>query len=711
MQQSIDQDLPPPESFTADPAPSSQPPATGSTEDAGLSARMKRQQKMKAPLVSQTRKSHSGALREKEVLEALEESGGILEEGMDMRRAHYKVFSRSENAAGTTVVDRRTLDMATNALERAGAVKRVTVSAANALGVMKPRKLVHLNRIDMKSEVMKKYIAGLSETTQSFRVGRKPNYGTNIYTAPPPEVVKAIHPRKTPAKYGRSLGPNEELEGDKVQMHLAADWRTVAQTYGFITGKMARARILHLALLRLANAGQSPRILNKSTPNLDNEPIIVESSIVSRDLTLGDMLKLTPITVFDDELDQLLESPNSREIVMDDLPKNLSRVVGAGHPKSKTRLHALINILVNLRLVIPLEYSQDPTEISRQSEAGPMYYRPADNIKEAAIWILARQAPLYSIGSPIQKLIKVVPVNTVAVAQLYWTELEDYCFPNLPNRTSLPVPPLTDDQVQEYDSIWTGPSSMYKDFTDTRRWVSDYNLGNLQRRYLKSVAKDQQSIFTDEEMQRLSSVTFASKDVIMSFFAKWKWSRKKLGQKPKSKKSAKPTEESQMIGAASATQIDNSDSASEDGTVRTPKATGAEVAKILARKGNADAGRSAEWDSLVQQFSEDLNYAIQPGAQLDRIKSMFMRPLGTSAHDFKAHFETLVKNQKRVEEVQAMVAKANAGNAGPTQPFSNTSSNNATMLPQDSFQVSQADINLAKKSAGESDRKYILMRH
>ena len=703
MQQSIDQDLPPADSFTADPAPASQPPATGDagpTGDAGVSARIKRQQKMKAPLISQTRKSHSGALREKEVLEALEESGGILEEGMEMRRAHYKVFSRSENAAGTTVVDRRTLDMATNALERAGAVKRVTVSAANALGVMKPRKLVYLARIDMKSEVMKKYIAGLSETTQSFRVGRKPNYGTNVDTAPPPEVVKAIHPRKTPAKYGRSLGPNEELEGDKVQMHLAADWRTVAQTYGFVTGKMARARILHLALLRLANAGQSPRILNKSTSNLDKEPIIVESSIVSRDLTLGDMLKLTPITVFDDELDQLLESPNSREIVMDDLPKNLTRVVGAGHPKSKTRLHALINILVNLRLVIPLEYSQNPTEISRQSEAGPMYYRPADNIKEAAIWILARQAPLYSIGSPIQKLIKVVPVNTVAVAQQYWTELEDSCFPNLPNRTPVPVSPLSDDHVpEEYAHKWTGPSSMYKDFTDTRRWISDYNLGNLQRRYLKSVAKDQQSIFTDEEMQKLSSVTFASKDVIMAFFAKWKWSRKKLGQKSKSKKSAKSIEASQPIVPASASH--NSDSANEDGPVRTPKATGAEVAKILARKGNADAGRSAEWDALVHQFSEDFNYAIQPGAQLDRIKGMFMRPLGTSAHDLKAHFETLVKNQKRVDEVQAMVAKANAGNAGPTQPSFKTSSNNATMLPQDSFQVSQADINLAKTSAGE----------
>ncbi|KAH9178894.1 hypothetical protein EDB89DRAFT_2111752 [Lactarius sanguifluus] len=450
-------------------------PRTASLEPA--SAGKKRKEKSAAP---HPRSNVSLLRRENEFLRILEESGGITHPGSkEFLDAHLALLDTLASAGEPTSglpgvkVDKRTIESTFESLERRGKVKVLKTAISTTTGAQRPIRIIYFS-------------------TRGDNIGHWP----------------------------KNSGRTDQLfESDDQTIHdvLLTERSTIAQLYGFIPGKMTRARELHLATFQ-----SWPDLPTPASPT----ERIMNFSHYFQGLPVGTYCSLISTVVHNDELSQLLLTEEGRRTPVKDLPQSLQTLLQTGRSRSKERLLELLIILHQLNLIDqPIDpESSNAVPSSFEPFTGnvsPMSYRSAPDF-----WLFKPDAPLHlwalSIESP--PFWKIVSVRTRSDALSYWGELQLACesktFAQSATQGS-PSQPITPD-----------PAFARFINRDTS-WNRIYDLSWHQRQYLKRCTSRREGDppLRDEEsnldLERISWTISAPLSVVKDFLEKERVTRQR----------------------------------------------------------------------------------------------------------------------------------------------------------------------------------------
>jgi len=453
-------------------------------------------QKDKA-ITSHSRSNVSLLRRENEFLKLLEESGGIVHPGSkEFLDAHVALLNTLAAAGEPTSglpdikVDKRTVESTFESLENRGKVNVLKTAISTATGAQRPARIIYLPSVDQSR--LDAFLAELGNG----------HYGSP-YTTAKPTAIFVVPPSdlkvKRPAQplrllqsergvdnignWSKSSDRADQLfQSDDQTIHdvLLTERTTLAQLYGFIPGKMMRARELHLATLDTFE-------LRHDSPTALATKRVVKLSQYFRDFPVGVYCSLVSTIAQSDELSQILSTEEGRGVFAKDLPQSLQTLLQIGRPRSRERFLELFEILHHLNLVTPLQPSDSPNPLiccesngedpsSFDTFAGDLSstsYRTAPDYwlfhQEAVLnlWVLSPTSPPFW---------KTVFVSTRLDASNYWNELQPACTSKTFAQTATPGSPS--------QSIVPDPSFARSIVRDTS-WNGRYELSWHQRQYLK----------------------------------------------------------------------------------------------------------------------------------------------------------------------------------------------------------------------------------
>ncbi|KAI0374486.1 hypothetical protein BV20DRAFT_961659 [Pilatotrama ljubarskyi] len=478
----------------------------------------------------------SQSRRENELLRLLAEAGGIMntscKEFYEAHAALVDTITRAGEVASTrpgTRIDKRTLEATLAALDTKGKVKVMTTMVPNPTGSTRSVRIVYLP--ETSPEALSGFLANLSESVQ-------PIYAPNLKTLDEPLAYGGGRDKaKIKARPSMSLKHTD----DQVQLEVRAtelfsrddqairdtlltEKNTVAQLYGYIVGKAARARALHMLTVDVLEKGSA------SSQIVSPDSRIVNFAYYHTDISVSAYCSLVAVTQPNDELGQLLQSPEGQAMPVQELTDSLRSALAPAQSRSRARLLSLLDMLRVLDLVTPLVPSESPnpaiTCISVSDHpatfdiappgpytpsTAPMYWRFND-IAPIRLWALPHGLP------PIWK---VATLSTSEQTAAYWSDLErvsvDVAFAE---GILGAVPPPAEDAPEDVTVV-------AKTLRRPISWSATYNLSWYQTEYLRRYIDPAtgHTPLEDEDggeaqLNRLSWVISASKDVIVNYFAK-----------------------------------------------------------------------------------------------------------------------------------------------------------------------------------------------
>ncbi|KAI0308044.1 hypothetical protein B0F90DRAFT_1664967 [Multifurca ochricompacta] len=508
---------------------------------ADMSARMRIASE--SPLVPQKRKEkavipHSRSnvsllRRENEFLRILEESGGIVNpNSKEFLDAHLALLDSLALAREPTSglpgvkIDKRTIENTFKSLEIRGRVKVMKTVIPTLTGAQRPTRVIYSPAVDQSR--LDTFLAELGNGPQ----GTPYSVNNPSVAGGPLEDLKARRPAQplrllqserrvdNIGHWSKNSGRADQLfESDDQTIHdiLLTERTTLAQLYGFIPGKMMRARDLHFATLDAFHSHCDSR-----TPSLSAERI-VNFSQYFRELPVGLYCSLVSTLVQSDELSQFLSTEEGRRVPVKDLPQSLQTLLQIGRARSRERLLELFEILHKLNLVLPLQPSaassplirwesngDDPSSFDAfTGEVSSMNYRSAPNY-----WLFCRQATLYlwALSAESPPFWKTVSVCTRLDALNFWNELQPACESKTFGQSVI--------QGDHSQTITPDPTFARFIGRDTS-WSRAYELSWHQRQYLKRFISRR---IQDEEggsvLEKVSWIISAPFSVVKDFLQK-----------------------------------------------------------------------------------------------------------------------------------------------------------------------------------------------
>ncbi|OSD05907.1 hypothetical protein PYCCODRAFT_1383895 [Trametes coccinea BRFM310] len=504
--------------------PSSQPSAkrTKSTQSDGSRFRSKAN-------ISQSR-------RENEIMRLLEDAGGILntscKEFYEAHAALVDSITKAGEIASTrpgAKIDKRTLETTLVGLEGKGKVKIVTTMVPNPTGSTRPVRVVYLP--ETPSEQLNAFLAQLSETVQPVHV-------PSLKTLDEPLAYGGIRDKSQakprPSMTLKITEDQTQLEAHAAQLFqkdeqtirdaLLTEKNTVAQLYGYIVGKAARAKALHMLTVNLFESGST------SSQLVSQNNRIINLAHYYTDLPVSAYCSLVAVSQPNDELGNLLHSREGRATPMKDLPDSVRSALTPTQSRSRARILSLLDMLRVLGLVTPLSPTEGPnpaitcTPLAEHPAAfdiavsGP--YTPST---APTYWKFNDIAPirLWAIPQGLPPVWKMASVMTEEQAAAYWNDLERAS-------TDLEFAESTLGAVQP--AVENAPSDVVSVAKTLRRsgsWNATYNLSWYQTEYLRrfidpatghTPLEDEDE--AEEQLNKLSWITSASKEAIISYFSK-----------------------------------------------------------------------------------------------------------------------------------------------------------------------------------------------
>lgn len=393
--------------------------------------------------------------RENELFRVLENLGGIINtQTKEPYDAHLVVLASMAAAGETTSappgtrLDRRTAHAAFNNLELRGRIKQLKTTVSSVTGLSRPANIVYLP--DTEESRIKTFIIEQGRSTAPFAgyvfngvvVAENTEYGSEGMAR------RRRKPSTAPAQLlqaGRVTGsariPNpdraDELfsyDEETIREVLLTEKMTLAQMYGFIPGKLIRARELHLHGLN---------VLEKNLPYstvISHEKRIAHFSFFYEDIPVGLYCAIVAALEGSDDLYQLLSTEEGRNVSAKDVPSALHSLLQIGRARGRGRIIELLEILRSLGLAIPLERCAEggtPLITCAPNGNHPTSYQEVtsdDWNQEATVaapdyWHFTSNAPVYhwaeSEHSP--RLLKEMPVLSCAQAVDYWNFLRKAC--------------------------------------------------------------------------------------------------------------------------------------------------------------------------------------------------------------------------------------------------------------------------------------------
>ena len=487
--------------------------------------------------------------RENEFLRILEESGGIVHLGSkEFLDAHMALLDTQASAGEPTSglpglkIDKRTIENTFESLENRGKVKVLKTAIFSVTGAQRPARIVYLPTVAQSH--LDTFLAELGKSPH----GTPYSVTSPVATTIPPGDLKTKRPAQplrllqselgvdNIGRWARSSDTADQLfQSDDQTIHdvLLTERTTLAQLYGFIPGKMMRARQLHLATLDLFEPGHNP-----PTPVLAAKRVM-DFSQYFRSFPVGVYCSIVSTLVQSDELSQILLTEDGRRTLVKDLPQSLQTLLQIGRPRSRERLLDLFEILHHLNLVTPLQPSDSPNprircesneegQISFDTFEGDLSstsYRTAPNF-----WLFHDDAALHlwALSTASPPFWKTVSASDRLGASDYWNELQSACeskaFAQTVTRDGPPRPIVSD-------------YSLARAIVRDASWNRMYDLSWHQRQYLKrfiSRRRDDISLQDEEDGPTLEKVSWtisAPLSIVKDFLQKEQASRlRELGK-------------------------------------------------------------------------------------------------------------------------------------------------------------------------------------
>ncbi|KAI0095273.1 hypothetical protein BDY19DRAFT_917063 [Irpex rosettiformis] len=307
-------------------------------------------------LTSRARTNLSHARREKEILRLITELGGIantsVKEFIESHTALLERMAAADEAVSVNrpgmKIDKRTLETTLRALMDQGSIKMVTTAVQS-----RQVKVVHL--ADKSQEEVNAFLAGLNKSTPA-----PPNQSSAVRTLDTPlpyggsKAIKLINPG-TEFVVAEPMQPSEPdrpydlttLPEAKLREVLLTDPQTVKQLYGFISGKMARLKELHLHVMQLLDVNTNSHVVAAAQQ-------VFHVSYFLEDLPVSVYCALVSSQVPSDELEELLSTPEGRATPLCRLSSSLIDVLEPGKSRARTRMLSLLVMLQDMHIVTPL---------------------------------------------------------------------------------------------------------------------------------------------------------------------------------------------------------------------------------------------------------------------------------------------------------------------------------------------------------------------
>ncbi|KAI0274891.1 hypothetical protein BC834DRAFT_850125 [Gloeopeniophorella convolvens] len=493
--------------------------------------------KGKAPS-AQSRSNVSLLRRESEFLSILDQSQGIVHSGSkEFLDAHLALLESLASAGEPTSglpgirVDKRTVENTFESLERRSKVKVLKTAITTPTGAQRPARIVHLPSVEQP--LINAFLAKLGDVPQGvpFSVARPttasdaPGEVRSTRPAQPLRLLRMEQRQDSLGKWSKNSDrANQLFESDDQTIHdaLLTEKTTLSQFYGFVPGKMMRARELHLHTLRMLESTTHSPIVISAAERVVNFPQFLQA------LPIGLYCSLVSTLVRNDELTQLLSTEEGQLTQLKDLPRYIQTLLQIGRPRSRERLLELFEALRHLRLITPLQSSDSANPLIRcgldeegsssfdefTGELPPPSYRSAPDY-----WLLCRDAPLHlwALSSDTPPFWKSAPVHTAADASIYWNELRLAC-----ESKAFAQSAQQDGSFEPFSPDSAFARSMRREGS----WSRAYDLSWHQRQYMKrfiSRAGDDISLRGEDSRPVLEKVAWtisAPVSVVQDFIQK-----------------------------------------------------------------------------------------------------------------------------------------------------------------------------------------------
>ena len=489
-------------------------------------------------VVPHSRSNVSLLRRENEFLRILEESGGIVHLGSkEFLDAHMSLLDTLASAGEPTSglpglkIDKRTIENTFESLENRGKVKVLKTAIFTVTGTQRPARIVYLPAVAQSQ--LDTFLAELGKIPHSNPYSVTSSVAAiipprDLKTKRPAQPLRLLQSEKGVDNVGRwaksSDTADQLFQSDDQTIHdvLLTERTTLAQLYGFIPGKMMRARQLHLATLDTFESCH-----NSPIPALAAKRVVNFSQYFRR-FPVGVYCSIISTLVQSDELSQILSTEEGRRTLVKDLPQSLQTLLQIGRPRSRERLLDLFEILHHLNLVAPLQPSDSPDPRIRcgSNGEGPSSFDTFEgdpsstNYRTAPdFWLFHDDAALHlwALSTATPPFWKTVSVSNRLNASNYWNELRSTCeskaFAQTVTRDS-PSQPIVPDY------------SFSRAIVRDASWNRMYDLSWHQRQYLKRFISRRSDVVSlqDEEdgptLEKVSWTISAPLSIVKDFLQK-----------------------------------------------------------------------------------------------------------------------------------------------------------------------------------------------
>ena len=451
--------------------------------------------------------------RQNEFLRVLKEMGGCAnmttQELQDNHTKHLAVLAeRGEPASAPpgTLIDKRTLKLTVDALEDRGSIKKTTAMVRTANGTPKPSIVISLP--DLDPEILKQYIISLEgiltyRPPGTRRISDAVEYGITVN-----QRGRALADQAPTPKRAR-LEETSDLE--EIRKLISGEHRFIMQSAGFILGRFARARELHMFLLSQMedDTRQSPSFVSATER-------IFEIKYLWEDIPIGMYCAINSVLTIHDPLIEYLSYEENRWTPCGSIPTDLKEIIGIGKAKNRKMARSTLDLLVQLRVLTPLTPSTSSTPLitcAPNNSHPTSFDLYTDNAMMPLYWMFNDKAPIYifQLSEESPPLAAIHDISTPEQRNLYWQTLHDASNVSAEPTTLTPIPD---------GPVFVGGIEFIRGIRKQFSWISSYALSSLQSQFLTSLIDPSTGANPLEDEGALDSacyVTGAPPDTVRSY--------------------------------------------------------------------------------------------------------------------------------------------------------------------------------------------------
>ncbi|KAL5534526.1 hypothetical protein ACEPAG_989 [Sanghuangporus baumii] len=479
--------------------------------------------------------------RENELIQLIENAGGILNTSTtDFLTTHMNLVEaivKAGDAASAPVgsrSDRRTLNYTLDKLEANGRIKLVTTNLPSAIGGIRNAKIAYLPSIseDRLRDWLSLQSRGETNLPTATRQAREE---VEMDSTSPISLAKQWlfgkdaremfqerwhrNPQRAEILFGQS--------DDVVREAMLMEKQTLSQLYGYLTGKVARARQLHLCAMDQFERKVESRFIQSL------EERIVNLDFFENDITLETHCACVPAVALVQDIKKGFETEDGRRKPVKDVSDDWKQALQIGKAGSRNRISDLLDFLHSLQLVRPLRRirrasASEIQESTISSDYFSFEEMPSDWASRVPLvrpeyWQFCETAPLhlFALRTDPTPFWKVVPTACRMDAEQYWVELKACSLDKGYAETALQD--SSGDLLS--DGSYKGEQRVVKALRRTTSWTTEYTLSWYQTQFLKRSVDHRNGTTPlqdpDNEksrLQKISDVIHAPLDVVRRYY-------------------------------------------------------------------------------------------------------------------------------------------------------------------------------------------------